>query len=113
MNEEPERAKTVIERHDDRPLRGKVLAVVPLLTAGTAREAATIYPDHHRPAIARRLRARPDVEVQAILAARRFPRSRLCRRSRRRGGAARASARPTASSARTVRARCAKGVAVA
>ena len=50
------------------PLRAKAVAVVAGLGAGAGLEAAAVDPDHHRQAFAGRLRRRPDVEVEAVLA---------------------------------------------
>ena len=52
------------------PLRANALAVVPRLGAGAGLEAAAVDPHHHRQALGRRRRGRPDVQVQAVLARR-------------------------------------------
>src|SRR5688500_9955050 len=72
MREEAERSETVVERHDHRALRREVLAVIPGQTARAAGEAAAVDPHHHGTAIVRAVRAGPDVEIEAVLGARRL-----------------------------------------
>jgi len=65
VRHEPERAKPVVERHDDRAFPRQWAAVVPLLAAEPGEEPAAVNPDHHRPPTLGRLR--PDVQVEAVL----------------------------------------------
>src|SRR5262245_27510288 len=68
MRKETEDAEAVIDRDEDDPLACERLAVVAWLGAGPGLEAAAVNPHHHRQAIGRRRRGRPDVQVQAIFA---------------------------------------------
>src|SRR6185436_18939456 len=75
VREEPERAEAVVDRDDDRTLGGEVLAVVPGEAAGAAGEAAAVDPQHHGPLVVR-IRAGPDIQIEAVFAASRLTRGR-------------------------------------
>ena len=68
MREKPENAQAVIDADHDDAFRRKVLAVVTRLGTRSRLKPATVEPHHHRQAIPRGLRRRPDIQVQAILA---------------------------------------------
>src|SRR5215468_11749586 len=69
MREETERAETIVEGHDHRPLRRQVLAVIPRHAARTTGETATVNPDHHRTTVIGVLGTCPDVRVEAVFTA--------------------------------------------
>ena len=50
------------------PFLGEFLAAVVRVGGGAGVESAAVNPDQHGDAVARRLRRRPDIQVQAVLA---------------------------------------------
>src|SRR5438876_271643 len=69
MREEAERPETIVDSDDDRTFGGEVLAVIPREAARAAGETAAVDPQHHRPLVVRRVRAGPDVQIEAVFAA--------------------------------------------
>ncbi len=69
-----ERADPVVEADEDHAFLGDVFAAVHRHPAGAEREAAAVDPDDHGQAGAEfGVAARPDVQIQAVLAGRFFP----------------------------------------
>ena len=68
MREKAERVEAMVERDHDDAARGELRAVVARLRSRADREPAAVNPDHHRQRRVARLRRRPDVEIEAILA---------------------------------------------
>ena len=68
MHEEAEDVRAVVQRHRDDALAGHALAVIPRLGAVAVLESAAEDVDEHRQLLAARLRGRPDVQVEAVLA---------------------------------------------
>ena len=70
MREKAQRAEAVVDRDEDLALLDERNALIQRLVAEAALEAAAVDPEMHRQVLARRVRRRPDVQVQAVLALR-------------------------------------------
>ena len=68
MREEAEDAEPVVHAHDHDALPCQVLPILPGLGGGPGLVPPAEDPDHHRQSLPRRLRGRPHVEVEAVLA---------------------------------------------